>query len=47
MNIKNFKIEAYPNKDVNLAWKESINISPYLRIKFSIAPSWKKRIKMK
>jgi len=47
MNIENFKVEAYPNKDINLAWKENINISPYLRISFSIAPAWRERLKMK
>jgi len=47
MSIKNFIVEVYPNTDVNLAWKETINISPYLRISFSITPSWKNRKKMK
>jgi len=47
MNIENFRVEAYPNKDINLAWKEHINIYPYLRISFSIAPAWKERLKMK
>lgn len=50
MNIVNFKVYAYPNQDIRLAWKDpadSINIAPYLRISFEIYPSWKNRKKIK
>ena len=50
INISDFKVFVYPNKDLNLSWKEvddSINISPYVRIQLSILPSWKSRRKIK
>lgn len=46
INITNFEIFAYPNKDVDLAWKDStnsINQSPYMRMKLTLTPSRKKR----
>lgn len=50
INISNFKVFAYPNKKVQYAWKdylEETNISPYLRISFTMSPSRKKRKGMK
>lgn len=50
INIRDFKIFAYPNKDINLAWKDSsenINLSPYIRLQFTLGSSWKNRKKMK
>jgi len=50
INVKSFEVLAYPNIDRNHAWKDnspSTNINPYLRIKMTLAPSWKKRAEMK
>jgi len=47
INIKDFKVYFYPNKDIKLAWKEPLKISPYLRIVFKITPTWKHKIAMK
>ena len=52
VNVLSFKIYPYPNKDVNRAWKDNsvkTNISPYVRLEVTLAPSWKikKRIKWK
>lgn len=49
INVSEFKIYSYPNKDLNLAWKnadKSINVSPYTFIKIKLKPSWitKKKI---
>lgn len=46
INVKEFKLYLYPNKDLNLAWKEqsvSSNYSPYLRVNYVLSPSWGKR----
>ena len=43
INVSEFKIYSYPNKDLNLAWKnadKSINVSPYTLIKIKLKPSW-------
>ncbi|MDD2871687.1 MAG: prepilin-type N-terminal cleavage/methylation domain-containing protein [Candidatus Gracilibacteria bacterium] len=43
INVTEFKVYAYPNKDINLAWKntdKSVNISPYTIIKIKLKPSW-------
>ena len=50
INVSEFDIRAYPNKDIKHAWKESwIDISPYIRIQMTLSPSWKtkKAIKWK
>ena len=50
INVSDFKVFVYPNKDLDLSWKEmndSINIAPYVRIQLSILPSWKSRRQMK
>ena len=46
ISVSDFEIFAYPNKDIDLAWKDSnstINQSPYIRMKLVLSPSWKKR----
>lgn len=46
INVKDVKFFLYPNKDLNLAWKDSSissNFSPYLRIKYTLTPSREKR----
>lgn len=46
INVKNVKFYLYPNKDLNLAWKDSAissNFSPYLRIQYTLTPSREKR----
>jgi hypothetical protein len=49
INVSEFKVYAYPNKDIRLSWKnadDSVNISPYVVLKFKLKPSWisRKRI---
>jgi len=46
INVSEFKIYAYPNKDIEYDWKnDSIwsNISPYIILKMKLKPSWKSR----
>lgn len=46
VNVKDVKFYLYPNIDLNLAWKDSwisANFSPYLRISYTLTPSWSKR----
>lgn len=46
INVSNFEVFLYPNKDKTLSWKDfspGLNISPYLRINFTISSWWKKR----
>ncbi len=43
INVADFQVYAYPNKDIDYAWKETddkINISPYVILKIKIKPSW-------
>jgi hypothetical protein len=50
INVKDVQFYIYPNKDINLAWKDSLvssNFSPYLRIKYTLTPSRDKRKWMK
>ncbi len=50
INVKDFQVFAYPNKDREYAWSDDtnkVNLSPYIRIKFSLTPSWENRVKMK
>jgi len=50
INVSDFQVYAYPNKDINYAWKESddsINISPYVILKIKIKPSWLARKRLK
>lgn len=49
INVSDFKIFPYPNKDLDLSWKdysEEINTSAYARIQLSILPSWKLKKKI-
>jgi len=46
INVKNLEFYLFPNKDINLSWKDSLsssNFSPYLRIKYTLTPSRSKR----
>lgn len=46
IHVEDFKIFLYPNKDLDKAWKENTadsNISPYVRIWYTLSPSWKSR----
>ncbi|NDK08893.1 hypothetical protein EOM39_06680 [Candidatus Gracilibacteria bacterium] len=46
INVEDVKFFLYPNKDLNLAWKDpsiSSNFSPYLRIHYKLTPSREKR----
>lgn len=46
INVEDVKFFLYPNKDLNLAWKDpsiSSNFSPYLRIQYKLTPSREKR----
>lgn len=49
INVKDVKFYLYPNKDLNLSWKEwgISNFSPYLRISYTLLPSRKKRWNIK
>lgn len=48
INVKQFEILAYPNKDRNLAYNaDNIEISPYVRLKITLTPSWKTKTKIK
>ncbi len=46
INVKNVNFYLYPNKDLNLAWKDNLassNFSPFLRIRYTLTPSREKR----
>ncbi|MDD3303029.1 MAG: prepilin-type N-terminal cleavage/methylation domain-containing protein [Candidatus Gracilibacteria bacterium] len=46
VSVKNVKFFLYPNRDLNLAWKDPMVTSiysPYLRISYTLVPSRKKR----
>lgn len=46
INVSEFKIYWYPNKDINYDWKNDNiwdNISPYVILKMKLKPSWKSR----
>ena len=50
ITVENFQVFAYPNKDIDLAWKDwnsDVNQSPYVRISMTIKPSWKNRKKIR
>ena len=49
IDVSEFSITSFPNKDISLAWKntdKSVNISPYTILKLKLKPSWitKKKI---
>ncbi len=46
INVKNFKIFAYPNKDIKLAWKDlttNTNISPYIKLQMTLEATAKRK----
>lgn len=46
INVSDVEFYLYPNKDLSLSWKDfsdNINISPYLKIKMTLSPSYKTR----
>ena len=50
INIKDFEIYAYPNKDLELSWRDddnSILVAPYVQVKYTIEPSLKAKAKIK
>lgn len=50
INVKNFEVYAYPNIDRDYSWRDNSvlsNVNPYLQIKLTLAPSWKKRAQMR
>lgn len=50
INVANFEVYAYPNKDIKHAWKDyspETNLSPYVRLKLKLTPSWKVKKKIK
>jgi hypothetical protein len=44
MSVTDAEFEIYPKKDLKLSWNNSSNdpenISPYVRVKLKIQPSW-------
>ncbi len=49
INVSEFKVYAYPNKNIWFAWnnnESSVNISPYIVLKFKLKPSWISRRKI-
>ena len=50
INVANFEVFAYPNKDIKEAWKNSdieVNTAPYVRLKLKLLPSRKTKKKIK
>lgn len=50
INVSEFIVYTYPNKDITRAWKntdDKININPYVQIKTKLKPSWKSRKKIR
>ena len=50
INVSDFKVFVYPNKDFDLSWKsKDVNLSPYVRLSLTFWPSWdtKRKIKWK
>ncbi len=46
INVSDVRFYLYPNKDLSLSWKDldsKINISPYLKIKMTLSPSYNAR----
>lgn len=49
INIKDFEIYAYPNKNLALSWRDDnakILVAPYIRVKYTIEPSLKIKAKI-
>lgn len=50
INIKEFEINVYPKKDLNLSWRDSdpsILVSPYIQVKYIIEPSLEIKAKIR
>ena len=50
IHVKDIQFFPYPNKDLEYSWRDAdpaINISPYVRISMTLAPSWKSRKKIR
>jgi len=48
ISVKSFDIIAYPNKDIEKAWKEELSeLSPYVRLKITLTPSWKVKARIR
>ena len=48
INVKSFEVKAYPNADIEQSWQVTwIDVSPYIRIKMTLTPSWKTKKKIK
>ena len=46
INVANFEVFVYPNKDIKEAWKNAsieTNTAPYIRLKLKLLPSWKRK----
>lgn len=49
INVVDFKLQIFPNKDREWSWGElnnQLNISPYVRLSYSIEPSWETKRKI-
>ena len=50
INVANFEVFVYPNKDIKEAWKNAdieVNTAPYVRLKLKLLPSRKTKKKIK
>jgi hypothetical protein len=48
INVKDFEVQVFPNADIVQSWKvDNIDLSPYVRIKMTLSPSWKTKKKIK
>ena len=48
VHVENFQVYAYPESDPELAWKQTgIDVAPYVRLQFSLLPSWHTRRALK
>ena len=44
VHVADFQVYAYPHSDAELAWKQTgIDMAPYVRLQFSLLPSWHTR----
>lgn len=49
INVSNFEVFIFPNKDSELSWKDTdprLRVSPYVQIKMTLQPSWKTKRKI-
>ena len=47
ISVADFQVLAYPNKDLNYAWKDNLETTNYLRLQMILTPSYKKRWAMR